>query len=84
MLEIKYLLQDCRYITYCFAYIGTYVGDGPPQYDEDMEEAEEHLTVQRLCMPRRQDQRVPIDVVDHLCGFMISDRVLPAPIRDIL
>ena len=32
-------------IIYCFAYIGTYVGDEPPQQDDDMEEAKDQPAV---------------------------------------
>jgi hypothetical protein len=43
-------------IIYCFAYIGTYVGDEPPQHeDEVMEEAEDQSLVQRPHMPCRSD-----------------------------
>jgi hypothetical protein len=49
-----------------------------------MEEAEEQPTVHRPCMPHRLDQRVQIEVVDHLCGVMVSHGVVPTLVRDIL
>jgi hypothetical protein len=47
-----------------FVDIGTYVGDVPPQHeDEVMEEAEEkHLVVQRPHMLHRLDSRVHLEV----------------------
>ena len=43
-------------IIYCFGDIGTYVGDAPPQHeDEVMEEAEDQSLVQRPHMPCRSD-----------------------------
>jgi hypothetical protein len=64
------------FIIYCFANIGTYVGNEPPQQDEEMEEENEKHTIHRAHMPRRKDRRVWIEMVDHLCGVMVSHGVV--------
>jgi hypothetical protein len=44
----------------------------------------ERPPIHRTCMPHRSDQRVQIEVVDELCGVMVSHGVVPALVRDIL
>jgi hypothetical protein len=66
--------------------IGTYVRKAPPQCkNEVMEEAKEKpMVVHRPHMPHMKDMRVRLEVVDQLCHFMTSHRVVPIHVRDIL
>jgi hypothetical protein len=54
----NYLLLLLLIIIFCFTNIGTYVGDEPPQQDEEIEEAKEKPTIHRPHMPCNQDKRV--------------------------
>jgi hypothetical protein len=49
-----------------------------------MEKEEEQFAVHRPYVPCKSNQGVCIEVVDHLCGVMVSHGVLPTLLRYIL
>ena len=72
-------------IVYCFVYIDTYVGNEPPQQDDQMEEevVQQPVGVQRPGMPCRQDHSVHIELEDHICALFARERVPHAHVREI-
>ena len=71
-------------ILYGFVDIETYVGDEPPQQDEEMEEEVVEVPIGHgPIISCRLDCRVCIELADHICALFAKEGVLCAHVRDI-
>jgi hypothetical protein len=57
-------------IVYCFVRIDTYVGEEPPQYNEEIDETTKQHPIHRPDMPCWSNQRVRNKVTDHICALL--------------
>jgi hypothetical protein len=64
--------------------VATYVGEVPPQQDEDISEVDELSHVKRLGMPDRTDHRFRQQVANQICALMAHHRVVPVHAREIM
>lgn len=64
--------------------MSTYVGHEHPHHDEEMEEVDHQPLILRPNLLQRLDRRVHIEVVDHRCDMLTTERVIPIHVREIL
>ena len=63
----------------------TYVGDEPPQPDEEMEEevVKQPTGVQRPVMPYRLDRSARIELADNICSLFAREGIPCGHVREI-
>ena len=70
-------------IVYNFANIDTYVGDDPPQQDDEMDDVVEQPIAHGLVMPQRSDLRFWTKLVDCICYLFTIKGLRLIDVRDI-